>query len=330
MREEKINFSIIIRIAMSLIPIFLGMPTIATIVCAYNIAMSLILIGPMTCLISSLCALFLSMLFCGFIAIGGEVQGLFISIEAILTGVVCAIMTVKRESFYKGVWLTAAAYLVPSYINVMQSAYKTGQSVADYLTLASFEQVKVSLAQTLSQLQLSEEALIDILDTIREITIMIIPSVLVIVSIVIGYAIMWYVNYSLRKLPIKNKTEHSFSELRMPRISIIILILIFALFFVSSSEKMDYIFINMIVVLGGLCFFSGMSVVDFYMRKKIKNVFPRVLSHFLIYTVSGIITGIIPYVNIFLIYIIVSAVDSFANFRRIGKNVQEGETDEKE
>lgn len=330
MREEKINLSIIIRIAVSLIPIFLGMPTIAMIICAYNIAMSLILIGPMTCLISSLSAVLLSMLFCGFIAVGGELQGLFLSLEAVLAGVVCAVVTIRRESFYKGIWLTAAAYLIPSYINVMQSAHKAGQSVSDYLTLASFDQIKLSLAQTLSQLQLSEETLFEILDTIRETTIMIIPSVLVIVSIVIGYAIMWYVNYTLRKLPVKNREDHSFSRLRMPRLSIIVFVLVVIAFFVSKSQKFDYVLVNMLVVLGTLCFFSGMSVVDFYLRKKIKNIFPRLLIHFAIYMISGVFTGIIPFANIFLIYILLSVVDSFVNIRRIKTNDKEGEINEEE
>ena len=46
--------------------------------------------------------------------------------------------------------------------------------------------------------------------------------------------------------------------------------------------------------------------------------------------ISGIITGIIPFANIFLIYILLSVVDSFVNIRRIETNDKEGEINEEE
>ena len=329
MREDRINFSIIIRMALSLLPVFLGLPTVAVVMCAYNLAMSIILIGPVTGLVSSLSTVLLSMLFYGFIAPVGELMGLFLALEAIIMGVICAVVMLKGYSFYKGVWLSGIGYLAISFIEVMHSAHKMGQSVADYLTLASFEQIKIQFLQMIEQLQIGEKEIMAVFEAIRKITVMVIPSTLVLMSIIIGYTVMWCVNYFLRKIPAFKKDAHSFALLRMPKMAILFMILVSVLCFVLKSENIVYVLINVAVVFGGLSFFSGMSVVDFFLRKKIKAMFPRIGVHFLIYMLSGLITGIIPYANIIFVYVIIAMLDSFINFRRI-KPSEEGESNEEE
>lgn len=330
MREDRVDFSIIIRMAISLFPIFLGLPTVAVVMCAYNLAMSIILLGPVTSIVSSLTAALISMLFYGFIVQGGELLGLFVALEAILMGAICGVVFLKRQSFYKGVWLSGAGYLTVSYINMMQSAHKMGQSVADYLTLASFEQIKVQFMQTIGQIQLGEEEIVAIFDAIRKIIVMVIPSTLVLMSIIIGYIVMWCVNYFLRKIPAFKKDAHSFALLRMPKMAVLFMIFVTVLCFVFKSDDIFYVLINVVVVFGGLCFFSGMSVVDFFLRRKIEKMLPRIGVHFLIYMLSGFITGIIPYANIIFVYIVIAMLDSFVNIRRIKPIKEEGEVNEEE
>ena len=330
MKQERINFSIILRIALSLVPIFFGMPTVAVVLCAYNIAMTAVLIGPVTTLISSLCTVCFSMLFCGFIAPGGELHGLYNALEAVLAGLCAGIIIVKRESFFKGVWLSSAAYLIVSYANIMQASHKAGMSVAQFLTEASFQSMSMQLSAMLSEMKLDEAAIISVVELIKNTTIMIIPSMLILSSVLIGYAVMWFVKNSLNKLPLKEKINHSFAHLRMPKVMVIILALSLVLSFVIKSEEAGFVFVNVFAVLAALGFFTGMSIVDFYLRKKIKNFFGRLCLHLAIYFLSAFIAGIIPFANIFIVYILVGALDAFINFRRIKKNTEEAPKEEEE
>lgn len=328
MKQERISFSIILRIALSLVPIFLGMPTIAVVLCAYNIAMTVSLIGPVTTLISSLCTVCFSMFFCGFIMQGGELAGLYIALEAVLMGICSGIIIVKRESFYKGVWLSSAAYLMVSYINVMQESHASGVSVAEYLTAAPFQSMSLQLSAMLKEMNIDETAILKIIEAVKNATITIIPSVLIISSVFIGYIVMWFVKNSLNKLPIKEKIDHSFSRLRMPKLMVIIMLLSLALSFVIKNEEIGFVLINVFAVLASLGFFSGMSIVDFYLRKKINSVPARICAHLAIYFLSAFIAGIVPFANIFVIYIIAGAADAFVNIRRIKKNMQENPQEE--
>ncbi len=330
MKQERINFSIILRIALSLVPIFLGMPTIAVVLCAYNIAMTVVLIGPVTTFISSLCAVCFSMFFGRFIAQGGELGGLYIALESVLTGLCAGIIIVKRESFYKGVWLSSAAYLFVSYANVMQESHNAGMSVTEYLTDAPFQNMSVQISAMLGEMNLDETVILKIIEAVKIATITIIPSMLIISSVVIGYTVMWFVKNSLNKLPLKEKIDHSFSRLRMPKTMVIIMILSLVLSFVIKNEKIGFVLINVFAVLASLGFFSGMSVVDFYLRKKIKNIPGRLCVHLAIYFLSAFIAGIIPFANIFIVYILIGATDAFINIRRIKKNTEENSHQEEE
>lgn len=330
MKQERINFSIILRILLSLVPIFFGMPTIAVVLCAYNIAMTAVLIGPVTTLISSLCAVCFSMFFCGFIAPGGELQGLYNALEAVLAGLCAGIIIVKRESFYKGVWLSSAAYLIVSYANIMHESHKAGMSVAQFLIEAPFQDMSMQISAMLSEMKLDETAIISVIELIKSTTVMIIPSMLIISSVIIGYAVMWFVKNSLNKLPLKERIDHSFAHLRMPKAMVIIMVLSLALSFVIKSEEAGFVLINVFAVLASLGFFTGMSIVDFLLRKKIKNLFGRLCMHLAIYFLSAFITGIIPFANIFIVYTLMGAADAFINFRRIKKNTEETPKEEEE
>ena len=70
------------------------------------------------------------------------------------------------------------------------------------------------------------------------------------------------------------------------------------------------VLLNMLIVLIALAFFSGVSFLEFYLRKGIPFRFLRVVIHIIIAT------------NFFPIYPIVAFVDSFANFRKLPKTTE--------
>ena len=313
MNKETINIGIIIRMATSLIPLFLGMPTIATILCAYNIAMSFVVLGPVNSIFSGIGAVIISALFGGIMMQGGETYGLVIGIEAVLcaSGVIYSI--VKKTGFFRGVWLASAGYLVPSFVYTYISATKSGQSVVSYLVSEPVKMLSEGIKPVLESTATGAIELEEIIEIVQKVSTMIIPSVFIISSIFVGYVTMWSVNTALKKAPFGYK--HSFASLKMPKSAVSILIVVFVLnLFVDSN--LEYIFTNMFVILSGMCFFSGLSLVEHLLRRKFKNLFVRIIIHFVIYAILSVLIPFLP-------YILIGVIDSFADFRKITRKKKE-------
>lgn len=318
MNKEKINIGIVLRMATSLIPLFLGMPTIATILCAYNIAMTFVVNGPVSSIFSGLGAVIISAIFGGFLMQGGELYGLVIGIEAVLCASAVIYAVVKNIGFFRGVWLASAGHLIPSFIYTYALANKNGESVVDYMIS---EPIKMLVEGVKPALEETGVAVFDeIIDIVQKVTSMIVPSVFIISSVFVGYIIMWAFNAALRRAPIGY--DHSFATLKMPKTAVIVMVIAFiANLFVNTN--LEYVFVNVLVVLGGLCFFSGLSFVEYLLRKKFKNGFGRIIIHFVIY---AIVSSLIPFIP----YILLGVIDAFADFRKLGKKQKVGEAYENE
>ena len=89
MREEKIGFGIFIRVGVSLLPILFGFTLPAMIWCSFHIAMSYIAFGPLTSLVSSLCAICISMFFHGLFGADLQIEGLFMALQSIFCAAAC-------------------------------------------------------------------------------------------------------------------------------------------------------------------------------------------------------------------------------------------------
>ncbi len=329
MRQERVSFHIIWKILVALLPILFGMPTVAMVFCAYNIAMTILCLGPITALIASLCAILISMFFCGTYGETAKLQGLFIGLEAALCGCLCAYAIIKKKGFCNGVLLSGGAFLILSFTELYNSALKAGMSVAQFLTGMPMELFKMQIASlNESGVNIPTETIDTLIDTIGRIAVMMVPSILVISSLAVGYGVMWLVTAQMRRLPVG--ITHSFAKVRLPKTAVAIMILSFALFFISPEGKFSYVFLNALIVLGAVSFFAGMSFVDFYLRRIIKNTPIRVIIHIFVFLFSTVFSGVSPYVNLFIVYILLASVDAFANFRKIGKEEEGGETDEAE
>ncbi len=310
-REEKINFGIILRIGLSLLPILFGMTLPAMILCAFNIAMSFVVFGPKTSIVSSMCAICISMFFCSGYGNGAEVEGLFLALESILCAYACIYTIVKKKDFYSGVWLASAGYLIPSMISLKNSADNMGMSIAQYLVDIPTQMLKLQFEQLSGEAGAALDISVaeKIIDTSLSVTVMVIPSILIVVSIVVGYTVMWSVISRLRMLPIKH--EHSFSTIRIQRIMVIIMLGAFVLFVLNMKSDLAYVFVNVFAILASLCLFAGISFVDYYLRIPVKNVIVRLIFYAVALLFAG--TFVIPALCILAI------VDSFADFRKIGR-----------
>lgn len=304
MHKEKLNFGIILRIIISLFPILLGMPTVAMVFCAYNITMSFLVFGPLTSFVSSLCAVCISMFMCGIYGGGAMLQGMFLALESVLCAAGCIYAITVKKDFYSGVWLAAAGSLIPGIINMHRTAAASGMSIAGYLT-EPIKEIRPEIELMLESLQQPlDNAMIDeMLEWINNFVSMMIPSIVIIINIVIGYIVMWAVTAQLRKLPLGIK--HSFSHIKVPKLTVSVSILSLAVYGLNFNTTAAYVALNVFVILMAICYFAGVSLLDFYMRRLIKNRFVRLIFHFMI---SG---------NAFPVYILAAAVDAFANFRKL-------------
>lgn len=311
MKEEKLNFGIILRIGLSLLPILFGMPFAAMLWCSFNIAMSFIVYGPMTSLVSSLCSVCISMFFFGIYGEGAKVYGLYLAIEAILCAGACVYTVAKRRDFYSGVWLAAAGYLVPGVISIKSQAAKEGLNIAHFLTDEPIQLVRMQFEQINQQagLNLETEFIGQVMEMMHSAAIAIVPSLLVISSVVVGYIIMWCVCARLRNMP--GSVQHSFSKIKIPRTMIILMAVALTVYFININSAVSAVMLNIFVIMMYLCCFAGLSLVDYFLRKPVKVVPFRVLIYF----------GTFMFMSTFLIMIFVLSgiVDSFFDFRKIKK-----------
>lgn len=316
MRENKLNLGIIIRIFLSLLPILLGMPTIATIFCAYNIAMTFIALGPLATIVSSLSAVAAAMFLAASYGVTGELLGLVIGLQAVLCALGCIVGLFLRKDFYQGLTLATAGILAPQLIYASTTAHSSGVSLADMLVPKS-EDLKLMINQAIAtfpqevkeMVALSGETIDALSELIRNFTVMLIPSALIVSTMVLAYIVMWAVAAPLRRMP-DHKKIHSFSHIKMPRVcTIIILVLTLVSLYGLAGKNiiLSTVVLNMIFILSAIAFFAGIALTDFYLRKAIAIKFLRVIIHIMIAF------------NFFPIYILAAFVDSFVNFRKLPK-----------
>lgn len=332
MERNRLNFGTILRVAISLVPILFGMPTLGVVLCAFNITMSFVVFGPLNAVVSALTATCLSMLLCGIYGEAAKLQGLFLALEAILCSVACIYCAVVKRKFYQGVLLAACGYLIPSFISLRSEASLAGLSVADYLVKAPLELLQLQLAsigEGTQQIGVTTELLDSVLETTSSIAIMTIPSILIICSLFIGYVIMWSVTTQLRKVP--GGLQHSFSEIRLPKMAVVVLVISVVALIFSVGKDYIYIPVNILTIMVSVCFFVGASFVEFYLRRAVKKTVLRIFIHIFIIVGTSSITAIFPFANIFLIYALIAVIDAFFNFRKLSLDIKlRGEVNETE
>ncbi len=330
MKQEKLGFGIILRIGMSLIPILFGMSTPAMIWCSFNIAMSFIVFGPLTSVVSSLCAICISMFFYGIYGAGAKLEGLFLAIQSILCAWACIYAIVRKKDFFTGVWLSAIGFLFPSLMSLRNAANNAGVSIAQLLTdipIASFKE-QYSLLIEEGSLQIDASQLETVFDFLREIIAAMTPSLIIIASVIIGYIVMWCINARLRNAA-GLAFDHSFSNIRIPFTMLIITVVVFLISFFVQNENVRYLTLNIFSILFSLFFFAGLSLVEFFLRKAVKGKILRVAIHIGIIMLFASIITVGGYINIVTIYAFIAALDTFFNFRKFGEREEQYETEER-
>ncbi len=324
MREEKLNFGIIIRVFVSLLPILFGMPTLAIILCSYNLAMSFMVFGPLTAFVSSLCSICISMFLGGSYGPSAELSGFVWALQAILCSAGALYGFLRKRKFAAGLSYATVGILIPQFLYLQYIAHTNGITIAQAL-VPSVEEVKSLAGEFFSNLQPNiEPSVVDkILTTTHTVTTMLIPSMLIVSSMVLAYIVLWAISVQMRKMPVG--IVHSFSHIKVSRLTVLfvtISVVFVAVGLAMADNMILTVALNMMVILSAMCFFAGVSLVDFFARRFIPFTFIRVVFH------------VIISLNAFFIYIIIAFVDSFANFRKLPviykKRGEANETEERD
>ena len=327
MRQEKLGFGIVFRMIISLLPIFFGMRSVVVILCAYNLVMSYVVFGPLTCTVSSLCAMVISMFLYGF-SFGGSAQvtGLYMALISILCAVGCMQCIRRRVDFFRGVWIASMCALVPLYVWLLYISNQAGMSVSGYFASTTSELFKMAANIAAEQVPAEMNTVLVSLDEIAEyvsyLAGILVPAVVIILSVFIGYVTMWAVNAQLRRTdyPIK----HKFSHIRIPLPMVLMLVLAIMLVYLDLNEAVSTVALNICVIAAIFCMVAGVSFVEYYLQKSNIKTFLRVLIHFFIINTSLGMAAASPFFNAFTGYIALACADAVFNFRKIGRNLEKG------
>lgn len=324
MRQEKLGFGVIFRVLISLLPILFEAPILATIMCAYNISMSFIVFGPLTAFVSSLSSICIAMFLGGTFGANGELAGFVLSIQAVLVSAGCIYGYLYKKRFSLGLALSTAGILIPQFLYIQHIASNEGLSIAQSI-VPSVQDLVPIMTDTFTDMQVvvSAPEIYEIAVLVNKFAAILLPSIFIITSMVLAYIIIWSVSVQLRKLPIG--MYHSFSLIKTPVVMSIVTVLSFIALRVIGYMNVSYevvsVIMNMFVILFFIHLFAGISVADFYLRRKVKHGFLRAIIH----------VSLIVFIPIAVIaYAILACIDSFANFRKIttAVPVKEGEIDE--
>jgi len=317
MRKERLNFSVVLRTMVSLLPMIFGFPTLAIITCSYNIAMSFIVFGPLTAFLTSLCTVCFSMFIGAGIGAGGELTALVIGLQAVLSALGCIYGYLYKKKFSVGMYWATAGILIPEYLYVQYQASSRGLSVVQAM-VPSAEEMKYIVYQALSNLPEAELGALEpeinkITNIIHNFVSMLIPSLFIIISLILAYLVIWSVSVQLRKLPVV--MNHSFSRIKIPKTMTTVFLLVILILMLTGVSKIlvipayvSTVLLNMMLVLQALVMFSGISFIDYFLRKIVRIKAFRVIIY-----VGTIIT--FPIVSI--AYTIAGCIDSFADFRKL-------------
>ncbi len=330
MRQEKLGFGIIRRMLVSLIPILFGMPIIAVLLCAYNLVMSYVVFGPLTCTVSSLCAMVISMLLYGFsFGDGAQMTGLFMALISILCAVGCMQCIRRKVEFFSSVWIASLCALVPLYIWINYISTQAGMSVFAYFSFTASELFNMAGSIVMEQMSveigISQQSFNVIAEYAAAMAGVLVPACLIVLSVFIGYVTMWAVNAQLRRTgyPIR----HKFSHIRIPLPMTLILILAVVISYLNLNEAVSAVALNVSVIMAMFALAAGISFIEYYLQKSNIKAFVRVLIHLFILNSSLGMAAASPLLNAYTGYIALAIIDSLFNFRKIGTDEIKGGDD---
>lgn len=158
------------------------------------------------------------------------------------------------------------------------------------------------------------ETVVVITSTLSVTLKMFFPSIIVCISIMMGYAVLRLSGFCIRITKAAEIFVVPFSGLRAPRSMCFVGVIVFLLYMFSDPMSgFGVVIANVMFILYGIICICGFSCVDFWFSRAVKNSFLRVLVYIGGFLVVNVLISLIIDVCI-----IIGILDSSRDFRRMG------------
>lgn len=314
MNESNYTMFAAVRLMVALLPLALGWPVLAFCFCAHNLVVITASRGPVyggVCIAGASLAGALLCLGCGYSAAYGG----FFALQTALASALCSVTVLTRRSFTAGLMAASVSYGLGDVMNLRYMANEAGLSIADYMFSGVRDIVQQTSASYKEQVaavgvNMDADALTELIGNGIKSCV---PAAIILGALAAGYILMWMVSRTLRGTPLDN--GHSFANIRLNIPAVCFGAAMLALVFVPYNLA-RLVGLNGMLIFFFLAFASGLSLTEFLLRQKIANPFFRLGIHALIFLGSALLSAVIFFANIFLIYALMGIVDCFASFRK--------------
>ncbi len=199
----------------------------------------------------------------------------------------------KKLTFINGVFLGTFLFLVSFGCTFLGTYYAYGQSPIDITINTVFG----SLSNVyLNMPDLSAEGISSInnlLEKVKNMYIIYMPSIIVMGNLLWAYALLMAAKGILALLRKDVSGFSKFSELQMSKMALGLGALSYVVsILLKDTDKIGYVFANFAEIVFSIGAFCGLSVIDFYFRKKLRPSVLRVLIYIAAYFITSLFAGI--------------------------------------
>lgn len=227
----------------------------------------------------------------------------------------------KTNNLNKTVYYTAAGHIFVSCLSLAKVKYIDKSDLINEISLMFDELSEMyTTLIPMSSDMVNIKDVAEIVELIKNTTIMFIPAFIIVSCIVLSY-----IQIALSRGIIKTylKEEHNeieyFYQIRIGKLLSTITIILLLISFGSDSVYFASAIYNFAFVAGFIYIINGLSVLYFYLIKTVRNIPVSILLIIIILVVSIFISALMPMANIFTILFILGFLDSSANFRKLKK-----------
>ncbi len=226
-----------------------------------------------------------------------------------------------KQNLGSAIFFTAGSNLIVTCLSLAQTTFVDKINMIDEIE-KMYDSIYTTYVSIIagSGINQNPEEISVIFNAVKELSVMLIPSVLILSCIILSYI---HIVFSRDMLKMYLKQEHNqieyFYQIRTGKLlSTMTIILLLLTYFSGSSYFASGVY-NFAVIAGFIYVINGLAVVYFLLIKKTKKVSISIIILTLGIIVSIITSIIMPVANIFTVLFIVGLMDTTFNFRKLKK-----------
>lgn len=280
---------------------------------------------PMACLaarnnLKTVILALVSILIITSLTIGSILSAISILFMSVLPGAVAGYYLGKRSSFFVALFATCIAvcigWVAEIFIVDMFLAEKGIEGILGDFT-AQFSEIIGSITSRIPAEEMNgvdiEKLTTTMVQTMENTFRLYFPSMVIISSMVIGYIIIMFCAFILKRTKTKDVKIVSFSMLKAPRSMSTVAVIAYLFFILMGAETtFGAVLANAVFVLYTIVGICGLSLLDNKLGKKIKSAVVRIIIYILVFMFGGMFLSLI--LNAL---VIAGILDSAYNFRHI-------------